>query len=366
MLRRRKYSMADIPGEYFKHLMPVLLAAIVIVWLLLIPCTSFSQEVGLPSDVTGPGNNGGEDQPLWEVGVAGFGGYTADYPAAGENHFNGIGAPFVIYRGDILRLGDGSLARGRFIKTDRIEFDVSFNGSFPVDSDDNIAREGMPNLDFLGEVGPQLTMTLAKPARGTKINLAIPVRAVFSTDLSNLEFRGIMINPKLIFRHQNPSASGFRINLSLGPIFATTELMEYFYGVEPQFARSDRPVFDADAGYLGTELNLGFSKHFSDRIRGFVGSRLGYYGGSANEKSPLYRKDINASFGLGLAWSFYQSDRKGRGKSVQSKKNKRKRPKVFRRKNKSARYCIRRSSAKTACGQSRWDSLPSRIVSGNQ
>ena len=274
------------------------------------PCTTptvtSAQEVSVPSGVMGADQEGA--LALWEAGVVGFSAWTADYPAADENHVNALGLPFVIYRGDILRLGDGSLARGRFIKTDRIEFDVSFNGSFPVDSDDNDARKGMPDLDYLGEIGPQLTITLMQG--NPKINLAIPVRGVFSSDLSDIEFRGIVINPKLMLQHQNIFDAGVLVNLSTGPVFATTELMEYFYGVEPQFVRSDRPAFDADGGYLGTELNLGISKLFTDRLRGFAGGRLGYYGGSTNEDSPLHRRNTNFSFWLGLSWAFYQSDRK--------------------------------------------------------
>lgn len=292
-------------------------AALILAWPCVIPTVISAQEVSVPSGVVGADQDGA--LPLWEAGMVGFATWNADYPASDENHVNALGLPFVIYRGDILRLGDGSLARGRFIKTDRIEFDVSFNGSFPVDSDDNDARKGMPDLDYLGGIGPQLTITLlpGKP----EIHLALPVRAVFSSDLSDIEFRGIVINPKLMLQHQNIFDTGTRLNLNAGPVFATTELMAYFYGVEPQFVRPDRPAFDAGGGYLGTELNLGISKLFTDRLRGFAGGKLGHYGGSANEDSPLHRRNTNFSFWLGLSWAFYQSDRKEHPQSSKFQKS---------------------------------------------
>ena len=47
--------------------------------------------------------------PLWEVGIAGGGVHGADYPAADERSARGLGLPYVIYRGDIVRLGDGGI-----------------------------------------------------------------------------------------------------------------------------------------------------------------------------------------------------------------------------------------------------------------
>jgi len=44
--------------------------------------------------------------------------------------------------------------RGLFFKSDNAELDVSLNGSVPVKSSENRARQGMPDLEPTLEIGP--------------------------------------------------------------------------------------------------------------------------------------------------------------------------------------------------------------------
>lgn len=77
--------------------------------------------------------------PLWEVGIAGGGVYSADYPAADERSVRGHGLPYVIYRGDILRLGQDGLAGDPSVDGGFLEFDIVIDASFDVDADGNRA-----------------------------------------------------------------------------------------------------------------------------------------------------------------------------------------------------------------------------------
>jgi len=249
-----------------------------------------------------------KQKPLWEVGVVGAMAYVPDYPAASQNHAHFLPLPFAIYRGDILRVGDESIIRGRFFESDRYEFDVSMNGSFPVDSDSNNARDGMDDLDYLFEVGPRLQIALAKAPKWAKIDLELAVRAVFSTDLSGIEYQGAVFHPKLAYERKNLLGAGSRLKVGIGPIIANSGLHEYFYEVDPKFARAGRPAYEADAGYLGTELQVSLFTPITDQFRIVGAVRGGYYKGSANEDSPLYREDWTLGGGIAVIWSFLQSD----------------------------------------------------------
>ena len=44
-------------------------------------------------------------KPLWELCVVGGGTYSPDYPAADKNSLRALALPYIVYRGDILRLG---------------------------------------------------------------------------------------------------------------------------------------------------------------------------------------------------------------------------------------------------------------------
>ena len=250
-------------------------------------------------------------RPLWEFGFGAVGGWVPDYPAAGQNHFKGIPFPIPVYRGDIFRVGDRKGAiRGRFLNTEEYEFDISLQAAFPVNSSDNNARRGMPDLDWLVGVGPQLSVKLFNNPGINRLNLNIPVRAIFSSDLSSIENRGYVFNPQLTYRHENLTNKKLRLFASIGPIFASGKLMDYFYTVKPKFATSTRPAFRADGGYLGSELTVGLSTKPDEKLRFFLGSRIGLYEGATNENSPLFRGDLTVGVVTGFIWSIWQSQRR--------------------------------------------------------
>ena len=248
--------------------------------------------------------------PVLELGVAGGGGYLPDYPAAAQGRVRGIAAPYLIYRGEILRSDDRG-ARLRASISDDIEFSVSASGSLPVSSSDNRARRGMPDLDLMGEIGPTLRLTLW---RGTvaehpvRVVVDTPVRAVFSTDFTSISYRGLTFAPDVSVEARNIVLPFSRLRATLGVTFATDRFMEYFYEVRPEFARADRPAFGAKAGYLGARASLSYRFPLSERLSAAVTARLDYYGGAANRDSPLFRRDVNASATVGFAYSLWRSE----------------------------------------------------------
>ncbi len=251
-------------------------------------------------------------QPLWEVGIGGGALLEADYPAAGAYGPNGLALPYVIYRGDVFRVGGGSVARAVALETRRFEFDLSLSASF--DADDNDARDGMPDLDFLFEAGPQLVYHAARFAYGGsetgEIDARLQARAVFSTDFSDLNNRGFLVEPEIAYRHRGLLGTGLGLDVALGSTFATRDLHDYFYSVAPADARPGRPAFDADAGYLGIEARAGLSIPIVERLRVFLVGKLGYYGGAANEDSPLFEDEINLGAGVAFVWRIFESERR--------------------------------------------------------
>ena len=252
-------------------------------------------------------------EPLWEVGVIGGGGTLPDYPAADQNHARGLALPYAVYRGPVLRVGDGGIIRGKFVDTRLIELNLALDASFPADSEDNDAREGMPDLDTLLEAGPRLILKFLPPESDQELNASIAVRAVLSTDLPiNWRYQGFVINPRLSYRDERFHEGRLRLGASIGPLFGFGGLNRYFYEVQPQFARPGRPEYDADGGCIGTELSLSASWLPFSRVRLFSGIQLGYFNWSANQNSPLHRDDLNLAAGAGLRLALFQSERRVR------------------------------------------------------
>lgn len=249
-------------------------------------------------------------RPVLELGLAGGGGYVPDYPAADEGRLRGIVAPFLIYRGEIVRSDDQG-ARLRAFRSEDVEFSISASGSFPVSSDDNDARRGMPDLDLMGEIGPTLRLTLWRgedAAQPRRILLETPVRAVFSTDFSSISHRGFTFAPDIAFEARNLFLPNARLRAGIGVTFGDDRFMTYFYGVAPEFAQTGRPAYNARAGYLGARASVSYRVPITDRIAVVAGARLEYFGGAANSDSPLFRRDWNLSVAAGFSWSLWRSD----------------------------------------------------------
>jgi MipA family protein len=252
----------------------------------------------------------GRSEPLWEIGLVGGGGWLPDYPAASQNHWRGIALPYAIYRGDFLQVGERGIVRGLFLDLRNLEFDLSADAAFPVDSSDNRAREGMPDLDTLFEIGPKLTYKFLPRGSGQEVDLSVATRAVLSTDIVNWRYQGFVVNPGLTWRDERFLDGDLSLVAAINPLFGFDGLNRYFYQVSPRDVRPGRPQYNADSGYIGTELTLGASWSPFERVRLFGGIVPGYYKGSANEDSPLYRDNFTIAVGGGLRVTLFQSERR--------------------------------------------------------
>lgn len=248
------------------------------------------------------------EKPLWELGVVTGVAYMPDYPAASQSSVHVLPLPMIRYRGNFLRSDEKGLLRGRFIHTRDMEFDISVNGSFPANSDDNDARAGMPDLDWIGEIGPRFQWTLARAAKWAKVDMEVPLRAAFSTDFhSNVTYRGLVFAPEIAYQHGNFLDSHVAVKLGLGATVASEALNDYFYQVGSAYATADRPAYDADGGYMGSKLQLSLSTELTPWV-GLMGlGRVDFHQGAANEDSPLFKDDTTFTVGMALSLTLAKS-----------------------------------------------------------
>ena len=248
-----------------------------------------------------------EAPPRWELGAFALGVSQQAYPGADQQVQRGLVLPYLLYRGRYLR-ADGDTTGLRALKTDDIEFDIGFAGSFGSGADDVEARRGMRRLGTLVEAGPRLKWRLAgSPAQG-QWQLLLPLRSVF--DLSDgAAQRGWAFEPELVYAGR--AASGWRYSLGAGAIAADTRLARTFYGVSPTEAQAGRPAYSARAGLVAWRLASGFSKPLSRDWRLFGFARLDSVAGAANRASPLVRQTTGLSVGLGLSYTWARSSEAG-------------------------------------------------------
>lgn len=253
---------------------------------------------------------GVKSRPRWEVGV-GVGhirGY--DYPASRDHNRRTIALPFFVYRTRSVRFGGGGI-RAVAIENPRIKLDLSVGGSLNANSSGDGVREGMPDLDFLFEIGPQLEVRLRDEVidGGSRLQsrFTSEIRAVFVTDFSEVNSQGLVAEAGLDINLRNVKGTGIDIGAAVDVTYANEKLQDYFYEVPTSFATTTRAEFDAKGGFLESRLTLGMGYRPRRNVAVFLGAFTGIYNGAANQESPLFETTSQTGFALGLVWTIAKS-----------------------------------------------------------
>jgi outer membrane scaffolding protein for murein synthesis (MipA/OmpV family) len=251
-----------------------------------------------------PGTAG--QKPLWELGIGASALYFPDYAGSDESSVYAIPFPYFVYRGDFFK-ADRDGIRGIFVDTDRAEVNVSLGASIPVSSDDNRARQGMPDLEPTVEAGPSLDINLWRtPDRRYRLDLRLPVRMAVTVK-GGMQDVGWVFSPRLNLDLIDVAGlAGWNLGLLAGPMFGSERNHAYFYSVDPQYATADRPAFDAQGGYAGSQLLVAVSKRLRKLWLGAFARWVDLQGASFAD-SPLVEREQAFSTGIGVAWILGES-----------------------------------------------------------
>ncbi|MEP7209298.1 MAG: MipA/OmpV family protein [Alphaproteobacteria bacterium] len=257
-------------------------------------------------------------EPLWEVRVGGTALYGPVYPGASQNKVNGVGAPLLIYRGDRIRFGEYGVARAIAAENSKFELDVSLDAVYAAR--DAKARTGMPDLDYLFQVGPQAVWRISDSgwtANGrTEITAFLPVRGVAASDFKSIEHIGWLAEPAIMYRRIYPGDLRTSWNAKLFVSVADEGLMDYWYGVGPAFATPARPAYEAKGGYLSTALNVSWTKELTRDFQIYLTYQGRLLSGSANERSPLLQENFTNAVSVSFVWKILKSKRPARNDAM--------------------------------------------------
>lgn len=251
-------------------------------------------------------------KPLWEAGITGVALTLPHYPGSDEYYTFALPLPYFVYRGEIFQ-SDRDGVRGLFFKSDRFETDISLGGNLPVNSDNNEARQEMPELDTLAEAGPALRYYFHRRGKLDHLYLQAAWRGAFSFGFNggldiDADWRGQRYTLDLRFKNESwLEAHDVSLYLSTGISYADDILNGYFYDVPTQFVTTDRGHYEADAGYAGCYLSGAIYKNLSERLAlgGYVSWRN--ISGAVFEDSPLVRTKNNYYASIILIWKFARS-----------------------------------------------------------
>lgn len=248
--------------------------------------------------------------PRWEIGMGAGGVRLPDYRGSDESRNYLLPFPYFAYRLDWLK-ADRSGVRATIFDTDRTELNLSLGATPPVRSSKNQAREGMPDLKPMIEIGPSLDVRLWRSEGGSRsLDLRMPLRAAFEAR-TNPRAAGWTFSPRLNFDiaglgRADGTQEGWRLGLLAGPLFADSRQNRYFYSVDESQARAGRPAYRASGGYSGMQFLTSISRKFGDVWFGAY-ARWDTLHGAVFEDSPLVRRSSYFTAGFGVTWTFARS-----------------------------------------------------------
>ncbi len=251
----------------------------------------------------GAGKDGGKTE--WTMG-AGLGVFDYHlYPGAKQTNQLILPVPYFTYRSPKFEIDRG--IKSFLYDSEVIIIDISADFGLPVDSDDTLARKGMPDLDFVLQLGPSLEFLLNdKNKNHFDVRFEIPVRVAFAIDIGNVQNIGYLVEPRFSFNHRRLSRTGLSHKATIGLKFATQDYHAYYYDVAPEYATATRAQYKSEAGFGGSFAKYRISWKTDDFVYwAFV--RYQSLRGAEFEDSPLVLQNDYYFLGAGFAWIFAQS-----------------------------------------------------------
>ncbi|MDO6387565.1 MULTISPECIES: MipA/OmpV family protein [unclassified Uliginosibacterium] len=247
-----------------------------------------------------------ELKPRWELGMGVAAATLPDYRGSDEASEMLLPFPYAAYRFDWLK-ADRNGVRATLFDSDKVELNLSAGATPPVKSKNNQARQGMSDLKPMIEFGPSLDFKLwQSDNQDTRLDLRLPARAAFELR-EGMHYSGWLFSPRLNLDFLNVGLpEGWRVGLVTGPTFQDKHLNAYFYSVDEQYARADRPAYSASGGYTGWQFLGAVSRKFGKTWVGAY-ARWDTLKGAAFEDSPLVRRKTYFTAGIGVTWTLAQS-----------------------------------------------------------
>jgi hypothetical protein len=233
-------------------------------------------------------------------GIAAGTGWIQDYPGAGQGRMRYLVMP--TFKGKFLTIDRQDGVKGELIDDNIFKFSMSFSFLFPTSSSKMPVREGMPSLDWVFQLGPELQIYLFRSNWHT-MYLRLPVRFIATTDFRHdFQYRQWNFSPSIRNNFLLNGWGEFMTRLEVD--YASEAYNDLFYEVAPQYATAIRPAYDAKRGLL--EWIMGFNYSYNESYPwGYSAAANVYFmQNSANRESPLLVKSTNYSILLSMVRYF--------------------------------------------------------------
>lgn len=233
--------------------------------------------------------------------IFGLGGSFISYPSyIGSKKQNNLLLPFpyIKYSNKYINV-DRDKIYNEIYNTDNTKIEISLRGMFPSKSD-NTAREGMPDLDAILEIGPKITHNLFTNNK-MKIDLEVPFRGAFSIGNRLFNYEGFYTSFDLSYK--NKIFNDFNLIFNNGISYSNETLNNYYYEIDSIYTNPNRNEYHSKSGYSGFHTSLAITKKDE---KFWYGAFIKHYSlkNSVFENSDLVEKNYSLLYGLAFSYLF--------------------------------------------------------------
>ena len=238
--------------------------------------------------------------PLWEISLGAGTIYQPYYIGTKQTRQVAFPIVFPTYRGEIFK-SDEEGVRAQVLKNDRFSLDLSADLNLAIESDEVDLREGLDDIENVLQLGPSFELLLDQK-ENSSLTLKLPVRGAFEIGSDGVEAVGLNVAPNLSYeRTFSAYDAKWKFDASVGPQFGTSRYHNVYYGIDSEFATSERNSYKAESGYSGSRLQLGLtSKGGGHNFLWFV--RYDNIDGAKFDDSPLV--ETNHSLAAGMLYTY--------------------------------------------------------------
>lgn len=253
-----------------------------------------------------------DNLPLYEYGVVGLASRLPHYRGSDEYSNYYFPVPYFVYRGENFK-ADEEGVRTIFWHTEHWQTDISLSGNPPV-SNDNEARDGMPELHAIGECGPAIRYYFHDKGEWDVFYLQASARAAFAIGFDDgglLAYEGYTGEFEIAYLNSELFAEqDIRLALGGGVLYGDEEFHDYFYEVSASYATETRAEYDAEPGYGGLWASIAAIKKVTPDFWVSLYGRWLNSSGATFADSPLLETENNYIAGLLVIYRIGKSEAK--------------------------------------------------------
>lgn len=231
-----------------------------------------------------------------------------DYIGSDESQTYVIPVPYVYYQSENVTV-DRNTFEGDLFESGSWHLALNAGGSIPVDSDENKARQGMADLDWVGELGPSIEYYFTGNSRADdSIYIDFSLRKAMATNFSRIKDIGWTGQLSLHKKQQlkmNMLGGETNFEVSVSALFYTDKYAQYFYSVSKPDVTPERFAYQAYGGYAGLKLAVGGTWRKNNVWLGLF-TRYTDLNNSTFENSPLVKSNSNLLVGLAISYIFME------------------------------------------------------------